>query len=76
MVDEKNLEQFKNDFTEGYINTSLDRLLDLKNALRKATSTEEVRTLMNAEQAFVMNFYGLERKKVVHEKAETITKTP
>jgi hypothetical protein len=75
MVDEKNLEQFKKDFTEGYIDTSLDRLLDLRNALRRAASTEEVRALMNAEQVFVMNFYGLEKKKVVqHEKAETNTK--
>ncbi len=59
MVDDKNLAQFKQSFIEGYIDTSLDRLLDLRNAVKDAKSYVEVKALLDAEQAYMKRYYNI-----------------
>ncbi len=73
MVEDKNLEAFKQDFTEGYINPHLDDLLDLKNALKNATTINEVRALMNGYRASMLKELGLEEvpKEVKSERKAT-----
>lgn len=62
MVDEKDLEQFKTTFIQGYINTSLDRLLDLRNAVKNATTYEAIKAIMEAEQTTMRKLYGINEK--------------
>ena len=60
MNEETSLEQFKEDFIKGYIDESLNRLLDLRNAIKKATTRPEIKVLLNAERAFVKRYYTSE----------------
>jgi len=59
MSEEKDLEQFKQQFVEGYIDPYFDRLLDLRNAIKKAESFDEIRDLMEKEQDFLRREFGL-----------------
>jgi hypothetical protein len=74
--------QFKLNFVEGYIDKSLDRLLDLRNAIKKATSIPEVKALLNAEQAYIKRYYNIEendekkeRRSSPKHKSETDSQT-
>jgi len=72
MNSNSDLEQFKENFTKGYIDKYLDRLLDLRNAIKKATSFDEVKVLMEREQSFLKSEFGEKPTKVpVREKDET-----
>jgi len=74
MSEEKELEQFKQEFIQGYVDTYLDRLLDLRNKVKVATSFDEIRTLMEKEQEFLCNEFGVSRRKdaaETEEKSET-----
>jgi len=68
MGEDTNLGQFKQSFVEGYIDKSLDRLLDLRNAIKRATSHSEVKALLDAEQAYIKRYYNI--VEVQNEKKE------
>jgi len=59
----KDLERFKQSFIEGYIDKLLDRLLDLRNTVKRATSFDEVKSLMEQEQLFLENEFGIKTTK-------------
>ncbi len=63
-MDDKTLEQFKNDFIKGYVDSSLDRLLELRTSVKKATSFDEVRRAMTAEQTWAKRYYGVAKEEV------------
>lgn len=70
MAEESNLEHFKAEFIKGYVDTGLDRLLDLRNAVQKSRNYDEIKVLMQAEQAFCKKFYGIPPVEVKHEAKE------
>ena len=53
MNEEEALAQFKEQFVQKYIHVSLDRLLDLKNAIQNAESMSEVDRLASAETNYL-----------------------
>lgn len=53
MKEEEALAQFKEQFVQKYIHVSLDRLLDLKNAIQKAETMSEVDKLAMAETNYL-----------------------
>jgi len=59
MSEDEELEQFKQEFTKQYIDTYLDRLLDVRNAVKKATSFDEVKELMEKEKKWLEEEFGL-----------------
>jgi len=63
--------QFKLNFVEGYIDKSLDRLLDLRNAIKGANSIPEVKALLDAEQAYIKRYYNIEEKDEKKERRST-----
>ena len=70
MSEEKELEQFKQEFTQGYIDPYLDRLLDLRNKVKVATSFDEIRMLMEKEQEFLCKEFGVTRRENATKKEE------
>lgn len=62
MPDESNLEQFKIEFTRDYIDRGLDRLLDLRNAVKGVQSTAEMSKLIQTERVTVLHDMGIELK--------------
>ena len=53
MNEEKELEQFKEEFIKGYIHPRLNRLLDLQNTINKANNYDEILALVVREQEFI-----------------------
>ena len=68
MNEEKELERFKKELSETYIDASFDRLLDLRNRVKNADSFEEIQTLMEREHQFLQTEFGL--AKVEEEKSK------
>lgn len=46
----KELEEFKENFIKGYIDPYLDRLLDLRNIIKRAQTYEEITTALDNEK--------------------------
>ena len=67
MGEEKKLEQFKEEFVKGYVDRHLDRLLDLRNAIQKAESFDEIQGLMKKEHEFIRTEFGIETKQEKNE---------
>jgi len=62
MPEEINLEQFKVEFTRDYVDRSLDRLLDLRNAVKTAQTPEAINALIHMERTTVLHDMGIEVK--------------
>ena len=63
MAEDKDLEQFKEEFTKGYIDPHIDHLLDLRNVIKYATSYDDVRAAITQERASIVRELGLEEVK-------------
>ena len=71
MNEEEKLGQAKEDFIQEYIDPYLDRLLDLRNAIRDADSFDEISDIMVKERNFIKAEFGLESKETKVEDKET-----
>jgi hypothetical protein len=47
---DKELEEFKQKFIKGYVDPYLDRLLDLRNIIKNATTYEEITIALDNEK--------------------------
>lgn len=69
----EDLEQFRENFIANYVDKSLDRLLDLRNAIKRAMTPKEIDQLIQVEQSTVLAIMGLtliEEEEVHNEKNE------
>lgn len=61
--EKKNLEQHKQNFIEKYVDTSLDRLLDLRNKISNATNVENILIAMEEERKTLRDTLNFGREK-------------